>query len=145
MTITLAISVAQNFNFYVHYLRYKSGQETHREFLLNGSPFGPQLIQIQELADYIRERTTPTDQVYYWSEDVQFYYLVDRRCAIDIIWPFYVAATGPRERIFAPATKYIIVDTSRPNPDWHWLYRELTKNYNLETVIYSQEIYHRLN
>jgi hypothetical protein len=62
-----------------------------------------------------------------------------------MIWSYYVAATGPRERIFAPATKYIIVDTSRPELDWHWLYPELSKNYNLETVMYGQEIYRRVN
>jgi 4-amino-4-deoxy-L-arabinose transferase-like glycosyltransferase len=145
LTITLAISVAQNFNFYAHYFRYKLGQETHQEFLLKGSPFGLQLVQLQELAGYLRERTQPSDQLYYWSEDVQLYYLADRRCPIDMIWSYYVAATGPRERIFAPATKYVIVDTSRPEPDWHWLYPELSKNYNLETVMYGQEIYRRVN
>lgn len=145
LTIALAISVAQNFNFYAHFVRYKLNQESYRNFLMNGSPFGPQLIQLQELANYVRQHTTPNDHIYYWSEDIQIYYLADRRCALDVIWPLYVEATGPRERIFKPATKYIIVDTTRPNPDWLWLYPELKQNYNLETVMYGQEIYHRVN
>jgi hypothetical protein len=32
LTISLAISIAQNFNFYAHYFRYKLGQATHQEF-----------------------------------------------------------------------------------------------------------------
>jgi hypothetical protein len=144
LTIIFTISAAQNFKFYCHYFCYKVGQETLREFLANGSPFGLQLIQIQELATYLRQRTTPTDQIYYWSEDVQLYYLADRRCAIDIIWSLYAAATGPRQRIFDPLTKYIIIDTSRSEHDWLWLYPELNKNYKLEKVMYGQEIYRRL-
>lgn len=145
LATTFIVSTVQNFNFYYHYIRYKVGQETFRDFLQYGSPFGPQLIQLQELADYIQQRTIPADNIYYWSEDVQLYYLADRRCAIDIIWSLYVDATGPRQRIFAPNTKYVIIDTSRPQADWFWLYPELTRNYNLETVIYGQEIYRRLN
>ncbi|MBI1880614.1 MAG: hypothetical protein HYR94_20750 [Chloroflexi bacterium] len=145
LTLTLAISIVQNFNFYAHYIRYRVGQETYREFLQSGSPFGPQLLQLQELAGYIQQRTSPTDRIYYWSEDVQLYYLADRRYPIDVIWTLYVNATGPRERIFAPTTKYVIVDTSRPDRDWTWLYPELTRHYRLETIIYQQEIYHRLS
>jgi hypothetical protein len=121
------------------------GQETYREFLLKGSPFGPQLIQLQELADYIQQRTSPTDFIYYWSEDVQLYYLTDRRSPIETVWSLYVDATGPRQRIFTPNTKYVIIDTSRPDTDWLWLYPELNKKYHLEKVMYGQEIYRRQN
>jgi hypothetical protein len=145
LTIALTISVAQNFKFYYHYLSYKMGQETFQEFLLKGSPFGPQLIQLQELADYIQQRTSPTDFIYYWSEDVQLYYLTDRRSPIETVWSLYVDATGPRQRIFTPNTKYVIIDTSRPDTDWLWLYPELNKNYDLEKVMYGQEIYRRQN
>ncbi len=145
LTMALTISLAQNFKFYYHYVCYKVGQETLQEFLLNGSPFGPQLIQLQELADYIQQRTTSADTIYYWSEDVQLYYLANRRGPIETVWSLYVDAMGPRERIFTPSTKYVIIDTSRSDNDWLWLYPELNKNYNLEKVMYGQEIYRRLN
>lgn len=145
LIITFSISIFQNFNFYRHYIRYRLGQETLNDFLLKGSPFGPQLIQLQELADYIQARTNPTDKIYYWSEDVQLYYLADRHCAVDILWTIEIEASGPRQRIFAPTTKYVIVDTTRPTSDWLWLYSELAHNYQLEAVKYGQEIYRRIN
>jgi 4-amino-4-deoxy-L-arabinose transferase-like glycosyltransferase len=141
LLVTLSISIAQNFNFYYHYVKYRLGQETHREFLLEGSPFGPQLVLLQDVADYIQVRTTPADRITYWSDNVQLYYLTNRLAPIDVIWLHYAEVSGPYQRIFTPQTKYFIVDPGRPRLDW--VEPELAKHYELEAVIYDQEIYRR--
>jgi hypothetical protein len=144
LAIALFISVRQNFDYYYHYARYKLGLETYQDFLLNGWPSeGLHLVRVQELADYVKEHTSPTDHIYYWSGDVQIYYLADRRCPIDIIWPLYAEATGSYQRIFAPQTKYVIVGESNNIPRSDWLHTELAKKYRRETVIRDQEIYRR--
>jgi 4-amino-4-deoxy-L-arabinose transferase-like glycosyltransferase len=142
LTIALFISVAQNFNYYQHYVRYKLKLETYQNFLLGGWPAaGQRLVQVQALADYVQEHTALSDRIYYWSADMQLYYLADRRCPIDIIWPLYAEATGPYQRIFVPLTKYVILDEGDNGPRPDWLYAELAKKYRLEMVIGDQEIY----
>ncbi len=141
LTATLAVSVVFNFNYYDHYARYRLGRETYRDFLIEGWPQGSQLVRLQELADYIKARTTPSDYIYYWSGDVQLYYLADRRCPIDIIWPLYIEATGARERVFGPQTKYVVVDNSGDYPRPAWLDDTLAGKYSLETTIENQDIY----
>lgn len=146
LTIALFRSDDQNFYYYYHYVRYKLRLESFQDFLREGQPAaGPYLVRLQKLADYIQEHTSSTDFIYYWSSDVQLYYLADRRCPIDIIWPLYAEATGPYHRIFVPQTKYVILGDSfsRPRPDW--LYTELAAKYTLEKVIDGQEIYRRVD
>lgn len=146
LTIALFISVRQNFAYYYHYAQYKLGLETYQDFLLNGWPAeGLHLVRVQELADYVEKRTFPTDHIYYWSGDVQIYYLADRRCPIDMIWPRYAKATGPYQCIFAPQTKYVIVDDSNNRSAPDWLYTEMAKKYTLETVIQGQKVYRRVD
>jgi 4-amino-4-deoxy-L-arabinose transferase-like glycosyltransferase len=141
LLVAVAISVAQNFNFYYHYVLYKLGQETQREFLIEGSPFGPQLVMLQDLADYIQARTTATDRIVYWSDNVQLYYLADRQSPLDVIWPHYVEISGPSQRLFTWPAKYFIVDPALPRLDW--LQSALASHYELETVLCDQEIYRR--
>jgi len=146
LAIIFSISIRQNFNYYYHYVRYKLGLETHQDFLLGGWPVaGLELVRVQELADYVKRHTTPTDHIYDWSIYLQIYYLADRRCPIDMIWPRYAEATGPYQRIFAPQTKYIIVDDSNNSSAPDWLYTELAKKYTLETVIQGQKVYRRVD
>jgi hypothetical protein len=144
LTVTLLVSAVFNFSYYDHYARYRLGLETYRDFLLEGwSPPGPQLVRLQEVADYIKAHTTASDYIYYWSDDVQLYYLADRRCPIDIIWMHYIEATGPRERVFGPQTKYIVVDNTGDYPHPAWLYDNLAGKYTLETAIENQDVYRR--
>ncbi len=143
----LIASTEQNFDYYRLYARYKLGLDTYQSFALRGWPMlESQLVQAQELADYVQEHSSPADYVYYWSDNIQFYYMADRRCPIDTIWPICVAATGPHQRIFAPRTKYIIVGESSQAPYPAWLRPELAENgYELETIIEGQEIYRRID
>ncbi len=143
LIVGLSFSVVQNYNYYYHYVQYKLGQETHREFLIKGSPFGPQLVLLQDLADYIQAHTTPTDRIAYWSDNVQLYYLADRQSPLDVIWPHYVEISGPSRRLFSSPPKYFIVDPAHPRFDW--MQSELAKHYALETVIYDQEVYRRID
>lgn len=141
----LVISAIQNFDHYRLYARYKLGLGSYEDFVVRGwNVLGAQALRAQKLADYVQARTSPDEYVYYWSGAVQLYYLADRRCPIDIIWPLYIEATGPHERIFGPRTKYIIVGDSNNIARPDWLYPALAEEgYTLETIIDEQEIYRR--
>ena len=141
----LIVSIEQNFDYYRLYTQYKFGLGNRRDFALHGWPLiEPQIVPAQELADYIQRHSLPSDYVYYWSDNIQFYYMADRRCPIDTIWPLYVAATGSHQRIFAPQTKYIIIGESNQAPYPTWLHPELAeRGYRLETTIEDQEVYRR--
>ena len=92
----------------------------------------------------MKVRTSPANTIYYWSGDVQIYYLADRYCPVDIIWPIDAEATGPYQRIFSPQTRYVILGDSYFIPRPGWLYTELERTgYTLETVIQDQEVYRR--
>ena len=75
---------------------------------------------------------------------MQLYYYADRLPPIDILWPPYVSATGPPERIFNQRTKYIVVDDIKIFSRPEWLLDGLEQNYQLETVINRMEIYRRM-
>jgi hypothetical protein len=143
LSFALFLSGVRNSRYYHHYVRYRLGLETHEDFVVKGVGWGDSLLRVQRLADYVRERTTPADRIYYWSGDTQIYYLADRRCAIDIIWPLYAEATGSHERIFSPRTRYVILGESNNIPRPDWLHRQLEGEYRLERVIDGQEIYRR--
>jgi hypothetical protein len=145
LIISLLITIGHNSEFYARYIGYKLGRAAYQDFVAYGGHSGSRYSQIEKLADYVRERTSPTDRIYYWSGDVQVYYLADRRSSIDIIWPLYAEATGPYQRIFAQQTKYIIVGESNSVPRPDWLYAELGDKYQLEHVIEDQEIYRRVD
>ncbi|MDM8529575.1 hypothetical protein QUF63_00290 [Anaerolineales bacterium HSG25] len=138
----LFVSIRANYNYYNHFVRYKLGIETFETFIEKGWG-NTELLELQELADYIQQNTTSDDYIYYWSGNMQLYYLSNRRAPIDIIWPIYIEATGPYNRIFTPQTKYIIVGESNNIPQPDWLYPELEKSYDLETIIAGQEFYRR--
>lgn len=145
LAIILFLSAQQNFNYYYHYLQYKLGQETYQDFLVEGWPEeGSQLVQLQELADYISQHTNPTDYIYYWSFQIQPYYLADRRAPVEAIWPEYVEAYGSYRRIFGANTKYVILDKAINIPTPDWIYEELAKSYRLEKKMGDQEIYRRV-
>lgn len=142
--LALSVSVAQNSGYYTLYADYRRGKADREDFLLRGwSWIGPSLARGERLADYIQASTSPLDTLYSWPDDVQLYYLADRRCAIDVIWPINIEATGSYRRIFSAQTKYIIVGDGSDLPRVDWLDRELGRSYTLETVIQRQEIYRR--
>ena len=146
ITLMVGVSAAHNFDFYSHYIRYKLGVGRYEEFVSEGSKLtGENLNKVQALADYVANRTEPDDLVYYWSNSTQFYYLADRRCAIDIIWPRYAEATGSYKRIFTPSTKYIILGESPGVARPDWLYDELAAHYKLEKVIWREGVYRRVD
>jgi hypothetical protein len=139
ISMTLIPNIQTNYIYYQSYVRYKQGSDTYESFTLRHGA-----ITAQRLADYVTERTKPEDFIYYWSGNTQFYYLADRLCPIDIIWPIYADATGPYDRIFIPQTKYIILGESNNIPRPQWLYEEVAENYTYETVIDEQYVYRRI-
>ena len=143
--IALVISAWENSNYAQNYLRYKMGQATLHEFVEQGWPgFGERLTRVARLADYVSSRTQPDDQLYYWSEDVQLYYLINRRPPIDMIWPIDIVASGPPQRILESQTSYIIVDERREPTPPDWLTAALATEYSLEAHFEEQLVYRRL-
>lgn len=137
-----------NGGYLYHYLRYKTGHETYRDFVLNSwPPVGPMFVALQDIADYIKTHSNPEDRIYIYSEEVQLYYLTNRRCALDFIWIVYLAHPaipgGPTElqrRLLAPTTKFIVI--AQPNPPL-WLTDGLAKDYHLVETIADRQIYQR--
>jgi hypothetical protein len=142
----LLISAGQHTHYYSLYIQYKLGRVTFAEFVRDGWPgVGWQMVAVQDLADYIAERTTPDERIYYWSGGVQLYYVANRRSSVDIIWPLYLGATGPHERIFDPKTKYLILGESNNVPRPEWLEPGAAEHFVLETIIHGQEVYRHLD
>jgi len=128
-----------NYELYRQYIPNKSGQVFYEKTTYQFS----KSLQ-QPIIDYIKAHTTPDDLIYVWSNNkLQLYYYANRLPPIDIVWPSYVSATGPPERIFNPRTKYIIVDDIETISRPQWLLNGLEKNYQLETSINKMEIYRR--
>jgi hypothetical protein len=99
---------------------------------------------VASLAEFVAAQTEPDDSVYYWSEDVQLYYLANRRSPIDMIWPIDIAASGPPQRVFTPQTQLIIIDRREPAPaPPDWFMAELAANYLLEAEFDEQVVYRR--
>jgi len=145
----LLFSGVKNYIQYYHYMLFKLGDETYQEFLNNSFPFYAETyIKVGNIADYIISHTNPDDLIYYWSNeaqsnDVQLYYLTNRRSPIDMIWPLYSNASGPYSRIFSTHTKYIVVNEDVLTNIPVWLLDELDKSYHLEAVIAGHSIYRR--
>jgi len=144
LLITLGISVWENGCYWQQYVRYKSGETSLAEFVELGWPsFGPRLTRVAALADYVNEQTQAEDKLYYWSEDVQLYYLANRQPPIDMIWPIDIGASGPPQRVFTPQTRLIIIDQPGEPAPPEWFMTELAANYELEAQLDEQLVYRR--
>jgi len=135
ITLIVANFLWRNYDLYSQFIPDKPGQK---------SVFQTSIENHAALFDYIKSHTKPTDFIYVWSINLQLYYYADRLPPIDILWPFYVTATGPPERIFEVRTKYIVVDDVKIFPRPEWLLSGLKQNYKLETLINGMEIYRRI-
>ncbi len=132
-----------NYALYSSYINYKLEHISFKQFLYNHTIFAERMLATQTLVDYIDLHTTSDDLVYLWSIDVEFYYYADRKPPVDVLWPFYVSAYGPPERIFNPKTKYIILDKPTAIERPQWLLDGLAQYYNFETTVAGKEIYRR--
>lgn len=145
LIISLGISAWENGPYWQQYLRYKTGGTSLEEFVELGWPsFGPRLTRVDTLAGFVAEQTEPGDRIYYWSEDVQLYFLVRRQPPIDMIWPIDMAASGPPQRVFTPQTRLIIIDRRREPAPPDWFMTELATSYLLEAEFDEQLVYRRV-
>jgi hypothetical protein len=139
-----------NGGYLYYYLRYKNGQATYQEFVLNSwPPTGPTFITAQAIADHIQAHSKPNERIYVWGEDPQLYYLTHRRCAIDFIWPIYLELAlipGDQQeiqnRLLASTTKFIVIAQDNPPA---WLTDGLARHYSLVKTINNRQIYQRLD
>ncbi len=138
--IIVSMCIVANYSMYYHYYRYKRGMGTYVSFLQTTFS-GRLFLEAKKLADYVEPRTSSSDYVYLWSDNMIFYTLAHRRAPIENQWPYYADVFGPYQRIFGPRTKYILVTGSALRPHPQWLYDELGKHYRLETVTGGHKIY----
>ncbi len=141
MSLIIANYSWTNLNFFKQYIPYKLGEITYDEFLFKVDDKGMYTLS-NAILGYIQDHTTSDDFIYLWSDNVQYYYYADRRPPIDILWPSYVSATGPPQRIFNPRTKYILVADHKDRPQW--LIAGLDHYYFLETHIDVYQLYRRI-
>ena len=133
----------RNIKLIKHWISFQVGFHDYHSYLVRGWYLGPDLIRVQKVADYIKANTSTEDRIYYWSGDMQLYYLSERRCAADFIWPVDAEPTGAPAKIFSSTTKYILIGQNPYMPVPEWLNDGLARDYVLETVIDEQRIYRR--
>ncbi len=144
LLVALAFSGWENSNYWQQYLRHRTSEISLEQFVELGWPsFGPRLTRVSRLANFVTAQTEPGDKLYYWSEDVQLYYLANRRPPIDMIWPIDIGASGSPQQIFTPETRFIIIDQRREPVPPSWFMAELAANYELMTQFDEQLIYKR--
>ena len=144
LLLALVMSVVENRVYSTHYLRYVRGRENLAQFVEAGWPdFGERLTRVMNLADYVIMNSRPTDQIYYWSQDVQLYYLAGRHSPVDIIWPYDLEASLDPQAVLGTQTRLIIIDQRREPPPPEWLMAGLTANYLLEAEFDEQLVYRR--
>ena len=147
IAMVVLIFVALDFNFYSHYVAYKLEHISRDDFILGykgTSGTGPQALNAEKIGYYLQAHTKPNDLIYLVTPFVQSYYYADRNPPVDVIWPVYLLATGPGERIFNPRVQYIVYDPGREGRP-PWLTDGLKRYFYLETVFGDQEIYHRIS
>lgn len=148
--LLVLVSALPNVTFYREFGRFALGQQSYEAFLVNGLPddAGVVALEMEELAAYIQEHTTPDDRIYFWSNFMELYFLADRQCVIDTIWPIAVAVTGAdvhkRDEIFT--ARYIIIGNHTIvgvayMPEW--LADGLAEKYTLETTLQGRRVYLR--
>jgi hypothetical protein len=143
--LTMVVSVIENASYHILYFRYLRGDVSQAQLIEDGWPgFGNRLVRATELAAYIVQQTEPTDQIYYWSQDVQLYYLAERQCPVDIIWPYDLEATQNLNALFGPQTRLVIIDQLREPSPPDWFMAELAANYSLAAEFDEQIIYRRV-
>lgn len=130
---------ANNYDVYRQYLSYVMDRGTNNNSYFT---YADDEVDTIRLVDYIKENTTPDDYIYVWSTRLQAYYYADRMPPIEIVWPEYVSATGPPERIFNEKTKYVVLDINKRYLP-QWLTDGLEQHYDLATVIGIFKIYQR--
>lgn len=143
LLLVVTSSLVVNGRLYQAYIQYKSGLISQQQFIRQGLVDGEYLSAGLQVANYIEEHANPEARVYYWSDNVQIYYLTGRRSSIDSIWPIYADYRQPYPDIFAPKTQYIIVGESfqRSLPDWFM--PSLYQDFQLEEEIAAQQIFRR--
>jgi len=140
IAISLFMCTSGAHTYYKGYFLYRTGQES-REHFLRSTPLGDRYLHSAEVAGYVVAHTRSDDEIYIWSDDIDIYYISDRRSALDLIWPLYAEASGSYQQIFGPQTKYIVVGESTllDQPAWFW--QGLTQSYTQETQIGEDVIY----
>ncbi len=140
-----------NYIYLSHYVRYQTGQESYRDFVLHRWPSdGEMLVAIQDFADNIQSHSAPNDQIYVWDSGVQLYYVAQRPCALDLAWPDsfnflipppeYGSFADMQKRLLAPTTRFILLGFDNPP---NWLRQGLAEHYQVVQVIGQRKLYQR--
>ncbi|WP_420641766.1 ArnT family glycosyltransferase [Candidatus Leptofilum sp.] len=143
--VAILVSLFENSKYAANYLRYQRGQQTVAQFVEMGWPgFGERLVRADELSTYVKHNSEPEDHVYYWSQDVQLYYLAERQSPVDIIWPYDLEAVQNLEALFTPQTRLVIIDERREPAPPDWFMAELSTKYQQIAHFDEQLVYERV-
>lgn len=144
----LALGILSNYPYLYHYYtQYLPGNESYGSVLEAGLPDGvyQTMRALDEISQYLDKHTEQDDTIYYWSNFMELYYLADRQSSMNIIWPLYVDAFGTKERVFD--AEYILIGDMplgfQEIPKW--FEDSLKANYELEIVLYDQQLYRRIH
>ncbi|HLO32228.1 MAG TPA: hypothetical protein VK249_23970 [Anaerolineales bacterium] len=141
IVLVIGLFLWSNYSIYRDYLMYKLARISYANFLQS---VGEEEFASWQISNYVKAHTKPDDFIYIWGNRVESYYYADRLPPIDMLWPYYVGATGSPNRIFDPSTKYIVVDEPEKIDRPQWLLDGIAANYELETIIDDREIYRRV-
>ena len=141
----IVVSVIENQAYLGNYFRYQLGQQTVSQFVEVGWPgFGERLVRAEKLSDYVNKSLGAEELIYYWSQDVQLYYLAERQSPVDIIWPYDLEAAQNLDALFAPQTRLIIIDERREPKPPNWFMNDLLASYELIAQFDDQLVYQRV-
>lgn len=141
VSAVLVNSALVNGAVYRDYAAYILGWISYPEYLVGHLGTGTIHLKMSQVADFVRSRTGPDDKIYYWGNAVQLYYLLDRRCASENIWPYYAGVFEPVDDLFGPQTPYMVVERSAFFSPPSLVDEYLADEYVLESTIADHEIY----
>lgn len=128
---------------YYHFLRFTLGLCTKEDFIAKGVVNGNELLKVIQLSEYLKKQSATEDLVYYWSDNVQLYYLAERRNPLPNEWPIYAGKLGDQDDLFVPQTRYIIIGESEQAEIPAWLIVGLNQYYAFKAQIVDEEVYQR--
>lgn len=143
--IGVVYPLRHTFSYYYSFMKYLTHTGSYESFLLSTAYPNKTQVCALKTAEFLKQNTQPEENVYVWSEDVQIYYLTDRKAPVDYIWPNQVGKARDPWKIFGPNTKYIVVGKPIFVSDFSdWFYENLNAMYEVvlpvdcETVIYRR-------
>jgi len=116
------------------YYLYRSGQISYREFIKEDVWGGVMNLEAEDVAEYIRQNSSPDDKIFCWAIHANIYYMADRRSSSEFLWPSYSIVLSNPEHIFKKAPIFIVYDP-RIGEMPGWLSKNIAQFYKYDRTI----------